>query len=403
MEDLSMLSELLIKNVRPLERETVDISVVDGRVQKVSKGLLPSTSDAVMIEGENHILIPGFVDAHSHLDKTLWGLPWHRNQAGPRLIDKIENERRVRRELNLSAEKQATNQIRQAIRMGTTHIRTHVDVDTEIGLKNLEGIMAAREKFKDLMNIQIVAFPQSGMLIRPGTVELLDEAIKAGAELIGGIDPSSIDRDPVRHINTIFEIAGRHGIGVDIHIHEPSTLGAFSIELVAERTKALGLQGKVNISHAFCLGMIDDAYLNQLIDLLLENRISIMTHAPMPRPFFPPIKRLREAGVVLCSGSDGIRDTWAPYGNADMLERAMFLSWRSGFQKDEDLELALDITTFGGAKVVGAKEYGLEVGCRADFVLIEGETRVDAIVSRAPRKYVVKNGRVVARDGKCLI
>ena len=398
-----MLSELLIKNVRPLERETVDISVVDGRVQKVSKGLLPSTSDTVMIEGQNHILIPGFVDAHSHLDKTLWGLPWHRNQAGPRLIDKIENERRVRRELNLSAEKQATNQIRQAIRMGTTHIRTHVDVDTEIGLKNLEGIMAAREKFKDLMTIQIVAFPQSGMLIRPGTVELLEEAIKAGAELIGGIDPSSIDRDPVRHINTIFEIAGRHGIGVDIHIHEPSTLGAFSIELVAERTKTLGLQGKVNISHAFCLGMIDDAYLNQLIDLLLENRISIMTHAPMPRPFFPPIKRLREAGVVLCSGSDGIRDTWAPYGNADMLERAMFLSWRSGFQKDEDLELALDITTFGGAKVVGAKEYGLEVGCRADFVLIEGETRVDAIVSRAPRKYVVKNGRVVARDGKCLI
>ena len=398
-----MLSELLIKNVRPLERETVDISVVDGRVQKVSKGLLPSTSDAVMIEGENHILIPGFVDAHSHLDKTLWGLPWHRNQAGPRLIDKIENERRVRRELNLSAEKQATNQIRQAIRMGTTHIRTHVDVDTEIGLKNLEGIMAAREKFKDLMTIQIVAFPQSGMLIRPGTVELLEEAIKVGAEHIGGIDPSTIDRDPVRHINTIFEIAGRHGIGVDIHIHEPSTLGAFSIELVAERTKALGLQGKVNISHAFCLGMIDDAYLNQLIDLLLENRISIMTHAPMPRPFFPPIKRLREAGVVLCSGSDGIRDTWAPYGNADMLERAMFLSWRSGFQKDEDLELALDITTFGGAKVVGAKEYGLEVGCRADFVLIEGDTRVDAIVSRAPRKYVVKNGRVVARDGKCLI
>lgn len=394
---------MLVKNVRPLGGENVDVLVVDGRIQKISKRLSASSSDTAVVQGENAILIPGFVDAHSHLDKTLWGLPWHRNQAGPRLIDKIENERRFRREMNLSAEKQATNQIRQAIRMGTTHIRTHVDVDTEIGLKNLEGILVAREKFKDFMTFQIVAFPQSGLLIRPGTIELLEEAIKAGAELVGGIDPSTIDRDPVRHINTIFDMAGRHGVGVDIHIHEPSTLGAFSIELVAERTKALGLQGKVNISHAFCLGMIDDAYLSQITDLLLENKISIMTHAPMPRPFFPPIKRLREAGVVLCSGSDGIRDTWAPYGNADMLERAMFLSWRSGFHRDEDLEMALDITTFGGAKVVGAKEYGLEVGCHADFVLLQGETRADAIVTRAPRKWVVKNGQVIAKDGQCLI
>jgi cytosine/adenosine deaminase-related metal-dependent hydrolase len=398
-----MNREMLVKNVRPLGGENVDVLVVDGRIQKISKRLSASSSDTAVVQGENAILIPGFVDAHSHLDKTLWGLPWHRNQAGPRLIDKIENERRFRREMNLSAEKQATNQIRQAIRMGTTHIRTHVDVDTEIGLKNLEGILVAREKFKDFMTFQIVAFPQSGLLIRPGTIELLEEAIKAGAELVGGIDPSTIDRDPVRHINTIFDMAGRHGVGVDIHIHEPSTLGAFSIELVAERTKALGLQGKVNISHAFCLGMIDDAYLSQITDLLLENKISIMTHAPMPRPFFPPIKRLREAGVVLCSGSDGIRDTWAPYGNADMLERAMFLSWRSGFHRDEDLEMALDITTFGGAKVVGAKEYGLEVGCHADFVLLQGETRADAIVTRAPRKWVVKNGQVIAKDGQCLI
>jgi cytosine/adenosine deaminase-related metal-dependent hydrolase len=398
-----MEPELLVKNVRLMGGKSVDVLILGDRIQRISEALSASSPNTAVVQGENFILIPGFVDAHAHLDKTLWGLTWHKNQAGPRLIDKIENERRLRRELNLSAEKQASNQIRQAIRMGTTHIRTHVDVDTEIGLKNLEGVMAARERFKDFMTIQIVAFPQSGMLIRPGTVELLEEAVKTGAELIGGIDPSTIDRDPVRHIDTIFAMAGRHGVGVDIHIHEPSTLGAFSIELVAERTKALGLQGKVNISHAFCLGMIDDAYLNQLIDLLLENKISIMTHAPMARPFFPPIKRLREAGVVLCSGSDGIRDTWAPYGNADMLERAMFLSWRSGFHRDEDLELALDIATFGGAKVVGANGYGLEVGCRADFVLLQGETRAEAIVTRAPRKYVVKNGRVVARDGECLI
>jgi cytosine/adenosine deaminase-related metal-dependent hydrolase len=304
--------------------------------------------------------------------------------------------------MNLSPEIQSENQVRQAIRMGTTHIRTHVDVDTEIGLKSLEGVLATRERFKDQITIQTVAFPQSGMLIRPGTAQLLEEAVKAGADLIGGIDPSSMDRDPAGHLDTIFDIADRHAVGVDIHVHEHGMLGGFAIELIAERTKALGFQGKVNISHAFCLGMVDGQYLNQLVDLLLENSISIMSHAP-GYIAFPPIKRLFQAGVVLCSGSDGIRDSWGPYGNADMLERAMLLGYRSNYRKDEDLEMCLGIATFGGAQVMGTKQYGLEAGCRADFVLLAGETRTEAIVSRGPRKLVVKNGLIVARDGDCLI
>ena len=397
-----MSSELLVRNVRPMEKKSVDVLVSQGRIQKMQPGLMPSTPETKVIEGENRILIPGFVDAHTHIDKTFWGTPWHRHQAGPRLIDKIENERCLRRNTDLSPESQSANQVRQAICMGSTHIRTHVDVDTEIGLKHIEGVLKTREKFKDVMTIQMVAFPQSGMLLRPGTAELLEEAVKAGADLVGGLDPSSMDRDPARHLDTIFGIADRQGAGVDIHLHELGTLGAFSIELIAERTKVLGLQGRVNISHAFCLGMLEETTLLPLIDLLLENRISIMTHAPGGRPF-PPVKRLVEAGVVLCSGSDGIRDSWGPYGNADMLERAMLIGWRSDLRRDEDLEMVLDITTFGGARVMGAKDYGLEVGCRADFVLLSGETRADAIVSKGPRKWVIKNGQVVASDGQCLV
>src|SRR4029079_17376372 len=133
------------------------------------------------------------------------------------------------------------------------------------------------------------------------------------------------------------------------------------------------MQGKVTISHAFCLGMVDDAYLSQLIELLLENRIAIMTHAPGASPF-PPIKRLREAGVVICSGSDGIRDTWGPYGNADMLERAMILGLRNNFRRDDEVELALDVVTRGGARAMGLVGYGLGVGDFADLVLVDAET-----------------------------
>jgi cytosine/adenosine deaminase-related metal-dependent hydrolase len=102
--------------------------------------------------------------------------------------------------------------------------------------------------------MQLVAFPQSGMLVRPGTVELLEEALKMGADCIGGPDPSVVDRDPVRHLDAIFGLADRYGVEVDIHLHEPGALGAFAVELIVERTRALSLQGRVTISHVFCLG-----------------------------------------------------------------------------------------------------------------------------------------------------
>jgi cytosine/adenosine deaminase-related metal-dependent hydrolase len=392
-----MPTELVIRNVRPLERAAVDVRIADGVISEIGGGLV-AQPDATVIDGGGQLLVPGFVDAHTHLDKTLYGRPWHRHQAGPSLMDKIENERRLRRELQLDPAEQSANQVRLALSKGTTHIRTHIDIDTESGLNNLHGVMATREHYRDTLTMQLVAFPQSGLLPRPGTLELLDEALRLGAEVVGGLDPSSIDHDPAGHLDAVFGLAERHGVEVDVHLHEPGLLGAFSVELIAERTRALGMQGKVTISHAFCLGMIDDAYLSRLIELLLENRIAIMTHAPGASPF-PPIKRLREAGVVICSGSDGIRDTWGPYGNADMLERAMLLGYRSNFRRDDDVELVFEIVTQGGATVLKAGDYGLTVGSRADCVLLAGETLVEAVVARPPRALVLAGGLVVARDG----
>ena len=157
--------------------------------------------------------------------------------------------------------------------------------------------MAARSRLKDIVSIQVVAFPQSGVVTRPGTAELLDRAVQEGAELIGGIDPAGIDRDPAGQLDVVFGIAGRHGAGVDIHLHDPGELGALQIRMIAERTRALGLAGKVSVSHAFCLGMVDEAELGHLVDLLVDNGIAIMTNAPGDRPM-PPLARLRAAGVT---------------------------------------------------------------------------------------------------------
>ena len=348
-------------------------------------------------------MFPGFVDAHAHMDKTLLGLGWYRNEVGPSLTDKIENERRVRRERNLNSHQQSSRQARLAIVAGTTHIRTFVDIDTEVKLSGFEGVQRTRADFSDALDIQIVAFPQSGMLVRPGTLELMEEALRNGAEVVGGLDPSAIDRDPAAHLDAIFGLAEKYDVDVDIHLHEPGDLGAFSVELIAERTRVLGWQGRVVISHAFCLGGVTDDYYEQLVELLVENRITIMTHGPSGNRPIPPLMKLRAAGVDVCSGNDGIRDSWGPLNMPDMLLRAFLVAYRNNLRRDDEIETVLDVITHGGARVLKDDAYGLRAGCRADLVIVDGETHVEAVIERPERWLVMKRGAVVARQGECLV
>ena len=397
-----MTANLLLKNVRPMGREVVDVLVREGVIVQMAAGIAVEDEGekTAVFDGHNQLLLPGLVNAHAHIDKNLLGWPWHKNQVpGPRIRDYVDNERRVRREMGLSAQVQSAREVEASLALGTTHIRTHVDIDTEAGLAHFEGVLATRAAYREVMTMQTVAFPQSGMLIRPGTVELLEEAVKMGADAIGGLDPSTVDRDPVRHLDIIFAIADRHGVELDIHLHEPGTLGAFAVELIAERTKALGLQGKVTISHVFCLGQVEESYLNQLIDLLLENQITIMSLGS-GRADFPPLKRLYAAGVPLCTGTDGVRDTWGPFNQIDLLDRVRLLGYRSGLRKDEDVEMLLDIATYGGARLMGDGDYGLAVGKRADLLLLPADTPTEAAATRPPRTLVVKGGRVVGKNGR---
>jgi len=393
-------TELIIKNCRPMGGTTTDILVRDGRIVEIGK--VAAAPGAKVEDAAGALVLPGLVEAHTHLDKTLWGMGWHKHAAGPRLIDKIDNERASKKRLDIDPARQSARQILLSLGKGTTHIRSHVDIDTEIGLWGIEGVMATRERYRDVMDVEIVAFPQSGMLRRSGTVELMEEAMRLGSEVVGGLDPCAIDRDPKGHLDVVFGLAQRHGRPIDIHLHEPGEIGAFSMDLIFERTRALGMQGKVTVSHAFCLGTPDRDLVDPLIAELAALDIAIMTTAPASRPA-PPVKRLTEAGVRLCSGSDGIRDTWGPYGNADMLERAMFVGLRNNFRRDDEVELALDVCTKGGAAVMALQDYGLAPGCQADFVLVDAETLAEAVVGHPPRRLVVKRGAVVARDGQALL
>ncbi|RDJ23156.1 cytosine deaminase [Bosea caraganae] len=391
------MADLLLRNIRPYAGAPTDMLLQAGRIARIGKGLTAPEGVAVE-DGRGDIVLPGLVEAHTHLDKSLWGLPWYVNEVGPKLLDKIDNERMNKRALGIDPYRQSARQSIQSSLMGSTHIRSHVDVDTEHGMWGIEGVMRTRDEYRDIVDIEIVAFPQSGLLRRPGTLELMDEAMKLGAEVVGGLDPCTIDRDPKGHLDAVFALCQRYGKPLDIHLHEPGEVGAFSMDMIIERTRALGMQGKVTISHAFCLGTPDPALIDPLIAGLAELDIAIMTTGPASRPA-PPVKKLLEAGIRVCSGSDGIRDTWGPYGNADMLERAMFIGLRNNFRRDDELRLGLDVCTCQGARVMEVAGYGIDEGFIADLVLVPGETVAEAIVTRSPRRRVIKRGKIVARDG----
>ena len=163
------------------------------------------------------------------------------------------------------------------------------------------------------------------------------------------------------------------------------------------------MRGRVVISHGFCLGSVGPARLAGLVTLLNEQDIAIMTHGPGGGTPFPPARHLHQHGVRVFSGSDGVRDAWGPLNTGDMLERAFLVCYVNGFRDDPSIELSLRMATIAGAQVMGASDYGLDNGCTADLVVVDGETLAEAVVSHGPRRLVIKRGRVVARDGQCLL
>lgn len=391
------MSDLLLRNVRPMGGAATDMLVLGGRI---AAG--PAPAGTPEEDGRGMLLLPGFVEGHTHLDKTTFHLPdWLVNEVGPRIEDKIDTEREWRARTGHDAAAASLAMARAFLAAGTTRIRSHVDVDTSGGTRHVARVLETREAMRGIQEIQIVAFPQSGILGRQGTESLLDAALAMGADIVGGLDPCAIERDPVRHLDIVFGLAGKHGKPVDIHLHEPGTMGAFSLDLILERTRALGMEGKVVVSHAFCLGDIPERDRDALLARMAALGVAIATTAPASRPV-PLVGPCRAAGVTIFGGNDGIRDTWTPYGSPDMLERAMLIGLRNNFRRDDEVAVAFDCVSAAGAKGCGFGDYGLGLGARADLALVEARSLTEAVVARPARRLVVSGGRIVARDGALL-
>ena len=274
-----MTADLLVRNVRaPVAGSVLDaaVTVRGGIVESV--GAEPADWTGPVVDGGGDLCLPGFIDGHAHIATTLWGQPWRPHQAGPGLAGLLAHQREGRRGLAPVVER-AAGRLAVYRDHGTTHVRAHVDVDPEIGLGHIEGALEAAARFDGVIDVEVVAFPQQGMLIAPGTTELMAAAVDAGASVIGGIDPAGLDGDPVTALDTLFGLADRSGVAIDIHLHDRGELGRWELGLIIDRTVALGLQGRVTVSHAFCLGDGSPA-VEPILERLAEHRVAIATVAP---------------------------------------------------------------------------------------------------------------------------
>jgi cytosine/adenosine deaminase-related metal-dependent hydrolase len=397
---------LLIRDVRPWGGPASDVVIEGGRISVVRPHDESVPLGAEDVEGRGRLLLPSFSDVHVHLDSTRIGLPFREHTGSPGVWGMMMNDRRNWRDTDVPHAEIVAGTLERMIARGTTRVRSYAQVDVDCKLEKFDAVMAAKERFADQAEVQIMTFPQAGILLEEGTVDYLEESLKQGADVMGGIDPSQLDRDPVKHLDIVFGLAEKYQVEIDIHLHEPGHLGVFSTELVLERVRALGMQGKVTMSHAYELGGVNEATSRRLIDEFAELDIAMASVAPAARNQLSLVD-LVSSGVRFGLGEDGQRDYWSPYGNGDLLDRTWQLAFTNNFRRDEHIEMCLAIATMGGASIMsqasprltGVQDRpGTAVGDRADLVLVDGETPTSAVMDRGTDRTVLHDGRVVA-DG----
>ncbi|QIK63267.1 amidohydrolase family protein [Leucobacter viscericola] len=340
---------------------------------------------------------PGLVDAHIHPDKSAWGAPWMSRKLAANLAELIANDRDSQFDFTMSVEDRVTGLFEQAVANGTLALRAHVDVSPELGTTHVEGVRAAAERLAPFLTVQIVAFPQFGLLTNPGTLDVMAASLDAGADIVGGIDPVGVEGDMHGHLDAVFGLADSKGRDLDIHLHDGGETGLEQIREIAARTIATGRQGRVTIGHAFALCDESLPSLGQTLDLVAEAGVWIATCGLGADPV-PNLAQLQQHGVRVVAGSDGVRDTWSPFGTASMVDRAHLIAYRTGALTDADLEHVLSLATKAGGELLGVPEIANWAGPESDTRLeFAAENLAQLVVDRPAPLRVIRNGREFTR------
>lgn len=402
--------DILLRNVIVDEsNETVDIAIKDGVFEKIGKDLQVEAERE--IDGKGKVVIPGLVESHIHLDKAL-------------IADRLPNKSGTLQEaLSVTAELKSTftredvqeraeRALQMIIKRGTTHIRTHAEFDPVGGFHGFEVIMELKEKYKDFVDMQVVAFPQEGIIKSPGTEEMMYRAMDMGADVVGGIPYN--DTDAKDHLDIVFEIAKKYDKDIDLHQDFKDDAEGQTIEMVAQKAIDEGYVGRVSVGHLTSLGAVSTEKLKPIIELMEKAKINVMA-LPMTdlhlggrhddfnvRRAVTPIRKLRDGGVNVVLATNNIRNPFTPYGNGDLMQVAMLAIPVAHLGGADDLPTVLPMVTTGPAKALGFDDYGIEEGKAATLVLLDSNRYQDAVIDIPDRLLVVKRGKVTVELEKDL-
>jgi cytosine deaminase len=395
--------DLVIRDAR-VDGARVDIGIAGERIAELGSGL-----DGPVLDAGGRLVSPAFVQPHIHLDKVLTGSLVGPNRSG-KLAEAISISHRVKRAATAEEVRaRAGEVIRAAVIAGTTAIRSHVDVDTIGGLKGLRGVAAAREDHADLCEIQLVAFPQEGIWRDPGADELMAAAMDEGADVVGGMPHWEDGLDEARrHIEFCLDLARRHDADVDMHVDETDDPYWRSFEILVEEAAKCDWGSRTTASHVCAMASWEDDYAARVIARAARAGVMVATNPPTNlmlqgrgdgeprRRGIPRIKELLAAGVTVAAGQDCVDDAFYPYGGADPLQVALITAHAAQLGTPDEMAAALRMVSDDAARMLRLPDYGLVSGARADLVVLDAETAHEALREQAPRRWVLRGGRVVA-------
>ncbi len=403
---------MMIRNARLWPGEKKEDLMIERGIIRRNPGTESGPDEA--IDAEGRILMPAFSDLHIHLDSVLTaGIPRFNNAGTLHEGIQIWKEYKTGHLTTEDFVKRASTAIDWLVSFGITRIRTNIDV-TDPELKALKGAIRLRDEKSHLVDLQITAFPQDGIMTEPEHPELLEKAMEMGADNVGMIPHNENTReDGIKSIKFAFDLAEKYGRNIDGHVDETDDSNSRFLEVVASEKIKRNFKGAVAAGHATAMHSYDNAYAARLMKTLREAGISIISNPVInlnlqgrfdtypKRRGVTRIRQLLESGINVALGEDCIMDPWYPLGQGDIIESLHAAILAEQLTGENDLKNALNLITYNSARAFDSNlKYGLQNGCAGDLILFDAYSSMDVLRRSPTRLYVIRNGNIIAQTGR---
>jgi cytosine/creatinine deaminase len=395
-----MTYDVLIKNAKTRfsGADTLQIAIQAGKIAKIAARIDDDARQVVDAGGK--LVTESFVNGHLHLCKVYTlammddeALGAYTGESMGGAMTAIELAAKVKEKYDESwIIENVRRALDLAVRYGNTHIRAFADTDTKARLEGVKALIRAREEYKDRVEVQVVAFPQDGVVRDPGAEEYIEEALKLGADVVGGIPwIEYTDADSQEHIDRMFALAKKYDKDVSMLIDDAGDPTLKTLEMLAVKTLKEGWEGRVTAQHSRAMALYPEPYYRKIEALLKKAKIGVVSD-PQTGPLYARVKSLYKAGVRIALGQDDIADAYYPFGRNNMLEVAFLAAHLMWMTSREEMEILYDLITTNAAEALNIPNFGLKEGCNADLVVLDAGSVGEALWTHEAPLYVFKNG-----------